>query len=385
MNTTIAEAARAYAEKGWKPIPIGRKSKKPTDKGWQKRPFDPAQFNGNAQNVAIQLGAASNGLCDVDIDCMDAIGFAPEFLPPTGAIFGHRSKPCSHQLYVTDLYDTEKKAAIQFQRYHDGKPVEMIVELRVGGDGKGATTTVPPSMHAGTGELVQWVSDGDPARVDGAMLKRTVLKLAVACMLKPNYPAPGGNGGSDRGARHEAALVLGGVLARAGWQPDDIRHVMEVIARAVGDGDVRDRVETAAGAVEPKAAGIAVPGLQRLAELWGEDCAGTLGKWLPTARATESGESVGLEDRVALEFAEQHIGEMRYVAKSSQWMRWTGGNWQTEDTLAAFDESRTLCRAAGDSRAKTVAAVVTLARSDRRMAATADQWDAAAKLFNTRE
>jgi len=131
---TIADSALAYAKRGWRPVPLGRKSKKPIGKGWQKRPFDPRAFNGNGQNVAVQLGAASAGLCDVDLDSMTAIGLATEFLPATGAIFGHRSKPCSHQLYVTDLCRSEKKAAIQFK---DGNAV--IVELRIGGDSKGAT------------------------------------------------------------------------------------------------------------------------------------------------------------------------------------------------------------------------------------------------------
>jgi putative DNA primase/helicase len=94
-------------------------------------------------------------------------------------------------------------------------------------------------------------------------------------------------------------------------------------------------------------------------------------------------ESAGLEDSVALAFAGQHADQLRYVAKSSQWMRWDGLRWQVEDTLAAFDSSRMLCRAAGDAKAKTVAAVVTLARSDRRLAAKLDQWDGHAMLFNT--
>ena len=57
-------------------------------------------------------------------------------------------------------------------------------------------------------------------------------------------------------------------------------------------------------------------------------------------------------------------------------MRWQQSRWRSEDTLAAFDTSRKLCREAGDAKAKTVAAVVTLARTDRRIAATSDQWDA---------
>jgi putative DNA primase/helicase len=85
--------------------------------------------------------------------------------------------------------------------------------------------------------------------------------------------------------------------------------------------------------------------------------------------------AVGLEDRVALEFANLHANHFRYVAASSQWMRWLDSRWETESTLAAFDESRKLCRKAGIATAKTVAAVVALARSDRTIAATMDQWD----------
>jgi P4 family phage/plasmid primase-like protien len=365
MTTTIAEAAvDYYNRRKWKPVPVSRKSKKPIGKKWQERPFDPAQFDGNAQNVAIQLGDASSGLTDVDLDSTTAIGLAPEFLPPTDAIFGHRSKPCSHQLYITDLYKTETKATIAFRQYIGGRPGPVIVELRIGGNGKGATTVVPPSMHE-TGEMVEWVRDGKPSRFDGGKLLFTVRKLAVADVLKTYYPG--------QGSRHEGALVIGGVLARAGWTAEDIEHVVRVIARAVGDDDVQDRIKAAASAVEAKANGHDVPGLERLREIWGDDVADTLGHWLnlrgPTTKAS------GFEDRVALDFAAQYADEMHYIAKSSQWMHWTGTCWQTEDTLFAFDLSRTLCRAAGDADAKMVSAVVTLARSDRRLAATTDQWD----------
>jgi putative DNA primase/helicase len=118
----------------------------------------------------------------------------------------------------------------------------------------------------------------------------------------------------------------------------------------------------------------------------GQDAADTLAKWgLATTRSGEKG--AGLEDEVALIFAREHADDLHFVAKSSQWMRWTDERWAPEDTLAAFDEARKLCRTAGDSRARTVAAVVTLARTDRRMAATVDQWDSEAMLFNikTRE
>lgn len=270
----IAAAAMLYASRGWKPIPVNRKTKKAIGNGWQKRPFAPQQFNGNAHNVAVQLGAVSGGLTDVDLDSTLAIGFAPAFLPDTAAIFGHRSKPCSHQLYVTDLCNSETQAAIQFK---DGNAV--IVELRIGGANKGAATVLPPSMHA-TGEMVEWARDGEPARVDGAALKRAVTKLAIACLLKPRYPG--------QGSRHDGALVLGGVLARAGWTADEISHLVEVVARAADDDEWRERAVSAAGAVDVKANGHDLPGLPRLAEVWGPDVIKPIAKWLDV-RAAISG------------------------------------------------------------------------------------------------
>jgi hypothetical protein len=206
MIETVATAALAYFKRGWKPVPVNRKTKKAIGNGWQKQPFDPAQFNGNAQNIGIQFGAVSGGLTDIDLDCTDAIGFAPEFLPPTDAIFGRRSKPASHQLYITKLCETEKKATIQFAEYSGRRRGAMLVELRIGGDAKGSMSVAPPSMHS-AGELVEWIRDGEPASVDGADLQRAVTQLAVASLLKRHYPG--------EGSRHDGALKIGGVLARA--------------------------------------------------------------------------------------------------------------------------------------------------------------------------
>ena len=79
-------------------------------------------------------------------------------------------------------------------------------------------------------------------------------------------------------------------------------------------------------------------------------------------------------------------------------MQWTGKRWAQEDTLLTYDLVRKECRIAAAlaekqsepqntisdlSKAKTRSAVETLARSDRRFAATAEQWDADNWLINT--
>ena len=102
------------------------------------------------------------------------------------------------------------------------------------------------------------------------------------------------------------------------------------------------------------------------------------------------------DDALAQRFADRHAGELRFVAAWGKWLKsWNGSRWSFDDTLHAFDLARAICRQAAiecDGRdslksaiasAKTVAAVERLARADRRIAATTDQWDADPWLLNT--
>jgi putative DNA primase/helicase len=96
------------------------------------------------------------------------------------------------------------------------------------------------------------------------------------------------------------------------------------------------------------------------------------------------------EDALALSFAQKMAGTLRYVHKRGKWFHYTGARWEEDSTLLAFDQVRDHCRDMAKQfrskkleSAKTVAAVVQLARSDRLIAATIDQWDADPWLLNT--
>ena len=99
------------------------------------------------------------------------------------------------------------------------------------------------------------------------------------------------------------------------------------------------------------------------------------------------------DEALALRFTERYADKLRYVAVWSKWLIWNGQYWRLDDTLQAFDYARKICRGAASecdnkfansiASAKTVAAVERLARADRRLAATADQWDADPWLLNT--
>ncbi len=100
------------------------------------------------------------------------------------------------------------------------------------------------------------------------------------------------------------------------------------------------------------------------------------------------------DEALALRFAEQHANDLRYVAAWGRWLEFTGRVWRIDETYAAFDLVRRVCREAASqcnkpnvatavASAKTVAAVERLAKADRRLAARVDQWDADPWLLNT--
>ncbi|WP_247424161.1 phage/plasmid primase, P4 family [Ralstonia pseudosolanacearum] len=102
----------------------------------------------------------------------------------------------------------------------------------------------------------------------------------------------------------------------------------------------------------------------------------------------------GTEDALALAFTRRYHRDWRYVAAWGRWLVWDGHRWRTEDTLAATDLIRNVCRhaalhaenpklAAKLATSGTIAGVERLARADRRHAATTSEWDADPWLLNT--
>src|SRR5689334_17244431 len=100
------------------------------------------------------------------------------------------------------------------------------------------------------------------------------------------------------------------------------------------------------------------------------------------------------DEALALRFAGRHAREWRYVAAFGKWLTYDGMRWRLDETLEVFHLVRQICReAAVECRKKglalslasasTVAAVERLARYDRQLAATADQWDQDLWALNT--
>jgi putative DNA primase/helicase len=100
------------------------------------------------------------------------------------------------------------------------------------------------------------------------------------------------------------------------------------------------------------------------------------------------------DEALAVRFAVRHAREWRYVAVFGKWFVYNGVRWRADETLEVVHLIRKICcDASAECRksglalslasASTVAAVERLARSDRRLAATADQWDQDLWALNT--
>jgi hypothetical protein len=278
----VVAAAREYLKRGWRPVPIPHRSKGPTHAGWHKIRVTHENvaelFGGGRLNIGLQMGQASGGLCDVDLDAVEAVKLGPLFLAPTTTTFGRESKPASHWLYISDLaYREDEKAAIKY-----AAPASLggdnLIELRIGAGDKGTQTLAPPSVHP-SGERVRWDEQGEePAQIAGDDLKQVTAGIAAASLLLRCYPS--------RTRRHDCFLTLGGFLTRTGATRDNIQHFVGAIARTADDEEWQDRIIAAGSAVDAANLGVHVAGLPKMRETWGEELANTVAKWLNIAADT---------------------------------------------------------------------------------------------------
>jgi hypothetical protein len=242
------------------PVPVGKKS--PTDPGWQLRTITANNvehyFNGSALNVGAQMGPKSNGLTDVDLDCREALALAPYFLPPTASKYGRPSKRKSHWLYT--CHDPDPKAWYKLTDENNA----VIVELRLGGGGKGSQSIWPGSIHGESRETYGWDNDGERKVESCKVLHAAIIKIAAATIVARHWPASN---------RHEASLIVGGLLARIGWDENNIGNFMVAVQEVAGVTDpahVEGGRQAAMSAINHRADGGHVYGLPALIEFFGE-------------------------------------------------------------------------------------------------------------------
>ena len=273
---TPSSAALDLIERGFFPVPIPFREKRPVIEGWPDLRITAADvatyFNGAPQNIGVLLGEPY-GAADIDLDCGEAIAAAATLAPATGLKFGRASKPASHLFYRCD-------PPMPSRKYLDPTDKACLCELRcLKSDGTvGLQTVVPPSTHKETGEAIRFELglDREPANIDADELTAAVARIAAVALLARHWPAAGHG-------RHECELALAGCLARAGWSLDDAERFVLVTYRAVPDHD-RSKLERVRQSVlssfEKKNSDLPTTGFTKLCAAVGDVVARTATRWL---------------------------------------------------------------------------------------------------------
>lgn len=316
----IYHRAVDYHRRGWVPVPIANRDKKPTRTEWQHRTLQtPLENFEEGNNLGIVLGEPSGGLVDIDIDCAEGLVAAPHLLPNTGLKFGRASKRNSHWVYVVD--DCGDTTRLRFQG-------ETFAEYRA----TGGQTVFPPSIHA-SGEAIEFSSDGEPARISRNELLLAVRRLAACSLLARHW---------KDGMRHDAVLALSGWLLRAGYDIDEVHTLIRAICAAAQDDQLSVHMRAVDSTAARISSGKAATGLPVLSTLVGEDVAGQISDWLevrnhhaslghngsPPSEDDIRFTEVGNADR----FVERHRDDAVYSPELKRWLLWKGGRWEEDIT-----------------------------------------------------
>ena len=231
-------------------------------------------------NIGLILGRLSDGIVDLDFDCMEAITIGNKMFNDLVS-FGRKSTPNAHRL--AKCSNPEK--TVQFKIPADvaeklGFDKTVILELR----GEGGYTMVPDSMHP-SGEQLSWTKgfpDKFPEHDWNDLLKKAAVCAFLAVVFKM-YP-------TQSGSRDNICLALAGALLRADLTPEEADNLIIYIAEQKGDEEAHKRGKSNASK-QRLDNDEDVIGLPTLCELLGiPELESTLSKWLYGALPKKSNE-----------------------------------------------------------------------------------------------
>ena len=430
---TFGAVAPRLVENGYRPLPILRGSKRPPMKGWPEFVVndDALQHYGHCGT-----GLLCGELIGVDIDVLDPAA-ADELHGLARAELGEGLARIGRAPKILIAY----RVAARFRKHQtktfliDGHATK--VEVLAGGQ-----QFVAFAIHPDTGEPYRWPG-ADPLTVPFAELPAVTEQQITAFITKAEailakYGVPEkpdrNNGGEPPGGHHRAAgddpagrayaeaaladetklvatssfgsrndrlytagLKLGGLVAGGWLDRGRVQRSLEDAAAANGlvqDEGIESVRATIKSGIE---AGIREPRDPPERQQRGNGPRTDEATAPRPGQQKETGSPPTTEDAIALLFAEMHADRLRHVALWSRWLRLDGKRWCMDETLGVFDLVRQQCREARKAlpadaseklhailaSASTVAAVERLAKSDRRLAATVDQWDRDTDLLNT--
>jgi len=274
VNVKTASSQEVMSTLQWmrskniKPVPVHYSSKAAISRDYAQPgyvPPDDSVWRNTRLNVGALLGPANGGPVDIDLDCPEAIFFAPKFLPPTAAIYGRKSKPSSHYLYKVSAPSMAKVAffdpKIMGKKTEENEQTAMIIEIRADG---GHQSVFPGSIHEGSRETIAWTSVPFPEIpvVDPDELIAAVKNIVIAVLIVRHM--------WFEGQRNEVAKHLSGMFYYLDWTEEQAAAMIAAIQDYTGDDD-KTRQITVRSTYAKAAAGSRVTGAPSLRKFLNEE------------------------------------------------------------------------------------------------------------------
>jgi len=254
--------------KGIKPVPVHYASKAAVSRDYAQadyKPPDDQTWRNARLNIGALLGPANGGPVDIDLDCEEAIFFAPRFLPPTPAIYGRPSKQNSHFLYMVQASSMQKVAffdpLLQGKKQDEDGPSSTIIEIRADG---GHQTVFPGSVHETSKEVIAWskVPFPDLPVVDPDVLIEAVKLVTIATLIVRHM--------WHEGQRNEVAKHLAGMFCHLDWPEEKTAEMIAAVQDYTGDDD-KTRQLTVRSTYAKSESGARITGAPTLRRFLGED------------------------------------------------------------------------------------------------------------------
>ncbi len=334
----VRKMARTIIEQKGVPIPLPNGGKIPAIKGWQQMNVSLDQVNGmftDGDNIGLRLDA----LTDCDLDCMEAVKFAPFYLKRNDARFGRQSRRNSHHFYLI-----EQSKSFKFANVPEDPEVTTLCEIR---HGSGFQTMIPPSIHP-NGEPLNW--EGDPqasaAQWTYPELKKAMGRIAAGALLVRQLH----DDSKTHGIRHHTWLYLGGAMARADWPKADALRFCELVCGLIGD-DVDNRLKTIEATYKNfDAADKNIAGLTKLEEYLLKSVVRKLAEWLDLRQA--KADPLDLSDYANAQTLFAEMGdELKFLPNESRdgvWVRWGGVVWQRDRMHRTFYDAQEILKKKAD-------------------------------------
>lgn len=325
---SVRDTAQVLWSKGFKPVLIAPRSKRPSVQGWQLLEYSAEEvaaiFGQESVGVGLRWG---NGHVDVDLETPLAAQAGEMLLPATTMMWGRAGLDRAHRVYAVANHGYKTRKI----KSHTG---ELVAELRH----DASQSVVPPSYHPESGQdyfwanlpgpeardNVEYAASGIPAVEIGELevQVREVVLVATLAALWPNIA----------GSRHDTTLGLCGMLLKAGRSEARVREVVEALVVLGQDPDPNDRRAIPASTALRLAQGNDVGGFAFVADALGPEIAKWVSKMfmLPIERVDVAG-GMMLNDMGNADLLCSLYGEdLRFLDFKQSWAGWDGKKWNLE-------------------------------------------------------